>query len=380
MQEQEIRGLLAEVAAGRRSRRAFLQRLALAGIAAPMASLLLADAGLAQLAAPLPPYKPTKRGGGGPLKLLLWQGPTLLNPHIRHRPPRTRKARASSTSRWRTGTPMASSCRCWPPRSPAATNGGLSPDGRSVTWKLKKGVTWHDGQPFTADDVIFNWQYAIDPATAAVTAGYYLDLKVEKVDSHTVRVVFDKPTPFWPGIFAVAMLIPRHVFGPYSGAKSREAPANLKPVGTGPYKFVEFKPGDLVRAEINHELPRAQPAALRHRRAQGWRRCHLRRTLGASDRRVRLRLEPAGRGRTAQAHGKTAAGAASASTSVAASSTSSSIRLTPPSRPTASGRTCATSTRPSATRPCARPWGCWWTGSRCRSSSTAASAWPRPTT
>jgi peptide/nickel transport system substrate-binding protein len=47
------------------------------------------------------------------------------------------------------------------------------------------------------------------------------------------------------------MLIPRHLFAAYTGAKSREAPTNLKPVGTGPYKFVEFKPGDLVRGEIN---------------------------------------------------------------------------------------------------------------------------------
>ena len=39
----------------------------------------------------------------------------------------------------------------------------------SVTWKLKQGVTWHDGKPFTADDVVFNWEYAKDPATAAYT-------------------------------------------------------------------------------------------------------------------------------------------------------------------------------------------------------------------
>ena len=42
-------------------------------------------------------------------------------------------------------------------------------DGKSVVWKLKQNVTWHDGKPFTADDVIFNWEYAKDPATAATT-------------------------------------------------------------------------------------------------------------------------------------------------------------------------------------------------------------------
>ncbi len=49
---------------------------------------------------------------------------------------------------------------------PSRENGGLAADGKSVTWKLKQGVTWHDGKPFTADDVVFNWEYADDPATA----------------------------------------------------------------------------------------------------------------------------------------------------------------------------------------------------------------------
>jgi len=99
--------------------------------------------------------------------------------------------------------------------------------------------------------VLFNWQYATDPATAAVTAGNYRGMKLEKVDTHTVRVVFDKPSPFWPGQYSQVFLVPRHLFAAYVGAKSRDAPANLKPVGTGPYKFVEFKPGDLLHAELN---------------------------------------------------------------------------------------------------------------------------------
>jgi len=49
------------------------------------------------------------------------------------------------------------------------------------------------------------------------------------------------------------MIIPKHLFAEFKGAKSREAPANLKPVGTGPYKFVDFKPGDIVRGEINKD-------------------------------------------------------------------------------------------------------------------------------
>src|SRR5207247_8971260 len=95
---------------------------------------------------------------------------------------------------------------------------------------------------------------AADPASAATTAGQYrLVTRVEKLDSHTVKVVFANPEPFWPIVFcgSPGAIIPKHVFEPFKGAKSREAPANLKPVGTGPYRIVDFKPGDTNRAELN---------------------------------------------------------------------------------------------------------------------------------
>ena len=86
-------------------------------------------------------------------------------------------------------------------------------DGKSVTWKLKRDAKWHDGKPFTADDVVFNWEYAKDPATAAVTIGSYKDVKVEKVDDFTVKVSFPKATPFWADAFVGArgMIIPKHL-------------------------------------------------------------------------------------------------------------------------------------------------------------------------
>jgi peptide/nickel transport system substrate-binding protein len=93
-----------------------------------------------------------------------------------------------------------------------------------------------------------------DPPTAATTTGSYNDIeRVEKLDSHTVRVVFQKPKPFWSEPFCSnrGMIIPKHLFEAFKGAKSREAPTNLKPVGTGPYRIVDFKPGDSIQAEIN---------------------------------------------------------------------------------------------------------------------------------
>src|SRR5438309_1542046 len=100
---------------------------------------------------------------------------------------------------------------------------------------------------------MFHWKYAADPATAATTISSYKDIKVEKVDTHTVRIRFSKPTPFWADAFVGqrGMIVPKHLFENYKGGASRDAPANLKPVGTGPYKFVDFKPGDLVTGERN---------------------------------------------------------------------------------------------------------------------------------
>jgi peptide/nickel transport system substrate-binding protein len=251
MQEQELRALIEDVRSGALPRRGFIQRLVGLGLSAPMASMLLMNAGVAN-AQPSPVYKPTKRGGGGALKVLWWQGTTLLQPHFANGTKDQEGARIfyESLAVWDNDGNLVPILAA---EIPTRDNGGLSPDGKSVTWKLKKGVTWHDGTPFTADDCVFTWEYAKDPATAAVTLKVWADVTVTKVDSHTVKVSFPKPTPFWATAFVAAegMIIPKHVFGPYIGAKSREAPGNLKPVGTGPYKFVEFKPGDVVRGELN---------------------------------------------------------------------------------------------------------------------------------
>jgi peptide/nickel transport system substrate-binding protein len=234
---------------GQLSRRSFIQRLAALGITAPIASQILAWNDVAMANATLE-YKPTKAGGGGPLKMLLWQAPTLLNPHF-----------ASGTKDQIASRVFFEPLAGWDKEGnlipqlaaevPSKANGGLSEDGTSVTWKLKPSVKWHDGKPFTADDVVFTWEYAADPATAAYTSGAYKDIKVEKIDDHTVKVIFAKPTPFWadPFVGVAGMILPKHHFGEYKGAKSREAPANLKPVGTGPYKFVDFKPGDILTGE-----------------------------------------------------------------------------------------------------------------------------------
>jgi peptide/nickel transport system substrate-binding protein len=257
MDERELRELIAAVRTRRLSRRAFVDQMIGLGLAAPFAARLLTQAGIAN-AATASDYKPTKAGGGGALKMLFWQAPTLLNPHFAVGTKDQEGSRIfyEPLAAWDADGNLAPALAA---EIPDIENGGVAPDGMSVTWKLKKDVQWHDGNPFTADDVVFTGEYAADPATASTTIGNYRDIKVEKVDPLTVRVRFAKPTPFWASPFVgyFGMIIPKHLFEPYKGANSREAPVNLKPVGTGPYRFVEFKPGDLVKGERNpaYHLP-----------------------------------------------------------------------------------------------------------------------------
>ena len=251
MDEHELRSLIDKVKIGTMSRRGFAKRLMAVGLTAPMATQLLAFSGVA-MAQPQSLYKPTKRGGGGALRVLWWQGPTLLNPHFAVGTKDQDGSRLfyEPLANWDGDGNLKPVLAA---QIPGREDGTLAADGKSVTWKLKKGVTWHDGKPFTADDVIFNWNYAKDPATAAVTIANYKDVIVEKVDDYAIVIKFDKPTPFWANAFVgtQGMIIPKHLYADYSGAKSREAPTNLKPVGTGPYKFKDFKPGDMVSGDIN---------------------------------------------------------------------------------------------------------------------------------
>ena len=250
MNEKMLRELVEQVRDGRLARRDFIGRMVVLGLGVSLASAMLADVAVAQGTGAEAPYKPTRRGGGGPLRLLLWQGPTLLNPHF-----------ASGTKDQEGCRPFYESLARYDADGvlvpvlaaeiPSRANGGIAADGLSTTWKLRKNVLWHDGQPFTADDVVFNWQYATDPAGGAFSVGFYSNVKsIEKLDASSVRINFVKPTPIWDRTCSL-WLIPKHLFAPYTGAKSREAPANLKPVGTGPYKFVDFTPGDLVRGTAN---------------------------------------------------------------------------------------------------------------------------------
>jgi len=196
---------------------------------------------------------PTKRGGGGQLKLLWWQSPTILNAHLASGQKDTDASRPvyeplATIDIDGNFVPVLAA------EIPSQANGGLAADGTSVTWKLKSGVKWSDGQPFTAKDIVFTWQYVTDVATAATTIGTYKTIKnVEALDDATVRITFAVPTAGWfePFVNQNGLIMPEHVFSAGKGAPAKNFPANLAPIGTGPYKVTNFAPGDTVIYALN---------------------------------------------------------------------------------------------------------------------------------
>lgn len=197
------------------------------------------------------------------LRLLYWQAPTILNPHF------SSGFKDSEASRI-TLEPLASfdaegnMVLFLAAEEPTLDNGGVAADGTSVTWKLKEGITWSDGTPFTAEDVAFTYDFIVNPEVATVNAGTYeLVERVEAIDDTTVQITFKEPNPAWYLVFTgtEGMVLPKHMFEDYNGSNGREAPANTMPVGTGPYRVTSFTPGDVIVFEANPNYRNADQLA-----------------------------------------------------------------------------------------------------------------------
>ncbi len=202
-------------------------------------------------AAAIPTFAgPTKRAGGGTLKLLQWQAATILNPHLSS----GTKDDLVCTIVYEPLIRVDNDGNFIPflaESIPSLDNKLLAADAKSVSWKLKSGLKWSDGQPVTAADYVFTWEYVNDPKTAATTQAYFENVaKVEATDDLTIKFTFTETKPDWyrPG---QVQLLPKHIFEKDKGEGARTSPNNLKPVGTGPYKVLEFKPGDTVTYDIN---------------------------------------------------------------------------------------------------------------------------------
>lgn len=188
------------------------------------------------------------RGQGGTLTMLYFQAPTIVNPHLSVGD----KDLAASRIAYEPLANFDKNGNMIPllaAEIPTIDNGDLASDGTSVTWKLKQDVKWADGEPFTADDVLFTYQYITNPDVKATSAAAYADIdKVEVLDDQTVKITFKKPTTSWftPFVSQLGMIIPRHIFEVYNGPNAAEAPENLKAIGTGPYYVSEFRNEDIL--------------------------------------------------------------------------------------------------------------------------------------
>jgi len=184
------------------------------------------------------------RGSGGDVRILLWQAATHLSPH-------TSTGVKDSLS----GTIVLEPLMHYLPDTtlypnlvtqvPSFENGLLAEDLTSVTYTLLPGVTWSDGTPFTAKDVVFTWEWIVNPDNAATSIGNYNAIaSAEALDDLTVKLSFDRPNPFWSLPFVGSTgghVYPEHVLG--SGGVSI-ADFQLKPIGTGPFIVEEFRPND----------------------------------------------------------------------------------------------------------------------------------------
>lgn len=179
------------------------------------------------------------------LKLLYSRIPTTLNPHLANGFQDFEAARIVYEP-LATYEPNGDLLPVLAELIPTPENGGIAADGRTVTWRLKPNVRWSDGQPFTAEDVVFTYEFVSDPKVAAVTEKYYEAIeKVEAVDPLTVKITFKEPNPSWalPFTGQNGMILPKHVFESAKGINARSAPANLQPVGTGPFRFITIVDG-----------------------------------------------------------------------------------------------------------------------------------------
>ena len=131
-----------------------------------------------------------------------------------------------------------------------ATSWEASPDGKTITFKLRRDVTWHDGKPFTSADV----QYTVLEVTRKVNpragTAYKAVEAVDTPDAHTAIFRLSEPSPaIWSVLSsAEAPILPRHL---YEGSSPLTSPWNVKLVGTGPYVFKEWRRGEFVLLERN---------------------------------------------------------------------------------------------------------------------------------
>ncbi len=139
---------------------------------------------------------------------------------------------------------------------PSLANGGISADGRTYTYHLRRGVRWHDGTPLTARDVRFSWQAVMNPRNDLFgRQGYEEVTSIDTPDDHTAVVHLRRRFPPFLTDFFTSLqegakaIVPQHVLGRYRSLN--DVPFNAAPVGSGPYAFVSWRRGQQLVLAAN---------------------------------------------------------------------------------------------------------------------------------
>ncbi|SDW22361.1 peptide ABC transporter substrate-binding protein [Litoreibacter albidus] len=195
-----------------------------------------------------------ERGRDGAVSIIYWQAPSIMNPFLSGG---TKDVEAGSM----VVEPLARYSETgelvpWlVDEIPTTDNGGVSEDLTTITWKIKPGIVWSDGTPFTSADVKFTADYCMNPEGGCAQITKFEGVtNVEAIDDLTVKVTFDKPTPFPYGPFVggESPILQAAQFADCTGAAASScSEQNFNPIGTGPFKVVEFKPNDVITMEAN---------------------------------------------------------------------------------------------------------------------------------
>jgi peptide/nickel transport system substrate-binding protein len=147
------------------------------------------------------------------------------------------------------------------PEGELAERWDISKDELTITFYLRKGAKWHDGEDITAEDVDFTYRYMIDPKTPTAYAEPFRQVRrAEVVDRYTYRVTYEKP--YAPALLSWGLwILPRHILEPAwkAGEDLRTTRQNRFPVGSGPYRFGEWKTGEKVVLEANPDYFEGRP-------------------------------------------------------------------------------------------------------------------------
>ena len=128
----------------------------------------------------------------------------------------------------------------------------MSADGKTVTFKLRQGVRWHDGEPFTSADVKFTILEVLKKVHPRGPNSFREVSSIDTPDAHTAIFNLENPAPYMMRSFSAyeSPIVPKHLL---EGQDIKSAPLANNPVGTGPFKFVEWKKGQYIRLDKNED-------------------------------------------------------------------------------------------------------------------------------